>query len=93
MFRRDTKDKNDHATGSLIGRTRKRRSGHAVFVSFNIPKVPSKPREKAIKFLEVKFLNGQQLELIKKVSTKTSKNNIIRLFILEHHSSFFFLFT
>ncbi|CAH1391876.1 unnamed protein product [Nezara viridula] len=66
MFRRDTKDKNDQATGSLIGRTRKRRSGHAVFVSFNIPKVPTKPREKAIKFLEVKFLNGQQLEIIKK---------------------------
>lgn len=66
MFRRDAKEGSDNAPGSLIGRTRKRRSGHAIFVSFNIPKIPTKPREKAIKFLEVKFLSGQPLEKVKK---------------------------
>lgn len=67
MFRRDTKASKDEAPGPLIGRTRKRRSGHAIFVSFSIPKIPSKPRDKAIKFLEVKFLSGEPLEKITKV--------------------------
>ncbi|XP_014253309.1 general transcription factor 3C polypeptide 5 [Cimex lectularius] len=65
MYRKDTKD-GDSNVAPLIGRTRKRRSGHAIFVSFNIGTIPIKPREKALKFLEVKFLNGPQLEKIKK---------------------------
>lgn len=68
MYRRDKHDKDEPDPDPLIGRTRKRRSGHAIFVSFNIPAIPSKPRDIALKYLEVKFLNGEQLEKIKEVN-------------------------
>lgn len=67
MYRKDNKDTHDDSEESLIGRTRKRRSGHAIFISFDVGLIPSKPREKAIKFLKVKFLSGEQYETIKKV--------------------------
>ncbi|KAF6211179.1 hypothetical protein GE061_014294 [Apolygus lucorum] len=66
MYRKDAKDSVGSNEGPLIGRTRKRRSGHAIFVSFDIGHIPVKPREKALKFLEVKFLSGIQYEKIKK---------------------------
>ncbi|BES89302.1 RNA polymerase III transcription factor (TF)IIIC subunit [Nesidiocoris tenuis] len=66
MYRKDNKDTHDDSEESLIGRTRKRRSGHAIFISFDVGLIPSKPREKAIKFLKVKFLSGEQYETIKK---------------------------
>ncbi|KAL1124661.1 hypothetical protein AAG570_001285 [Ranatra chinensis] len=64
-YRREAKSEHD-TSGALIGRTRKRRSGHAIFVSFNVPNVPVKPREKALKFLELKMLSGHQLETVQK---------------------------
>lgn len=67
MYRRDKQDKDEPDPDPLIGRTRKRRSGHAIFVSFNIPAIPSKPRDIALKYLQVKFLNGDQLEKIKEL--------------------------
>ncbi|KAK9510096.1 hypothetical protein O3M35_004952 [Rhynocoris fuscipes] len=65
MYRKDKKDLDDPDPEPLIGRTRKRRSGHAIFVSYNIPAIPAKPREIALKYLQVKFLNGEHYEKIK----------------------------
>jgi hypothetical protein len=52
---------------NIIGRTRRRRSGHAVFVTFDIPDTPKKPRAIAMKLLRLKFLDGVHLETVKKV--------------------------
>lgn len=52
---------------NIIGRTRRRRSGHAVFVTFDIQNVPTKPRNIAVKLLRLKFLDGVHLETVKKV--------------------------
>ncbi|XP_026466551.1 general transcription factor 3C polypeptide 5 isoform X2 [Ctenocephalides felis] len=63
-----TKDSAD-ATHNVIGRTRRRRSGYAIFLSFkNAPEVaPKAPNRKCLNLLQVKFLDGTQLNTLKKL--------------------------
>ncbi|XP_033606332.1 general transcription factor 3C polypeptide 5 isoform X1 [Cryptotermes secundus] len=51
---------------NIIGRTRRRRSGHAIFVTFDIAEIPKKPRTIAMKLLRLKFLDGIHLETVRK---------------------------
>ncbi|XP_022191449.2 general transcription factor 3C polypeptide 5 [Nilaparvata lugens] len=53
------------AQANIIGRTRRRRSGFAIFVTFDVPSVPCKPRPSSLKLLEVKFLAKDHYEIIK----------------------------
>lgn len=53
------------AQRNIIGRTRRRRSGYAIFVTFDVPSVPCKPRPSALKYLELKFLAMDHYEKIK----------------------------
>ncbi len=41
---------------NVIGRTRQRRSHHAIFVTFDVDKVPDRPRDIAVSQLKVKFI-------------------------------------
>lgn len=52
---------------NIIGRTRRRRSIHAIFINFDVPDVPKKPREMALKLLRVKFLEEQHLATVRKL--------------------------
>lgn len=52
---------------NIIGRTRRRRSIHAIFVNFDVPEVPKRAREMALKLLQVKFLEEQHLASVRKV--------------------------
>lgn len=52
---------------NIIGRTRRRRSIHAVFVNFDVPEIPNQPREMALKLLQVKFLEDLHLNVVKKL--------------------------
>ncbi|XP_034231129.1 general transcription factor 3C polypeptide 5 [Thrips palmi] len=52
---------------NIIGRTRRRRSIHAIFVNFDVPEVPKKPRDMALKLLRVKFLEEQHLASVRKL--------------------------
>uniref|UniRef100_A0A1B6DG43 General transcription factor 3C polypeptide 5 n=2 Tax=Clastoptera arizonana TaxID=38151 RepID=A0A1B6DG43_9HEMI len=67
QYRSENTDSKDPATPYIIGRTRRRRSGHAMFVSFNVDSVPSKPREIVLKFLDIKFLSGGPLQKIREL--------------------------
>ncbi len=68
-YRRDASSAGDKAAGSssgttdeaaahfdIIGRTRQRRSHHAVFVTFDVSRVPSAPRDIAVSQIKVKFI-------------------------------------
>lgn len=52
---------------NIIGRTRRRRSIHAIFVNFDVPEIPRKPRDMALKLLQVKFLEEQHLSVVRKL--------------------------
>lgn len=56
----------DEKECKVIGRTRKRRSGHALFVSIDVKAVPTKAKEKTLKFLQIKMLD-KQFELVLQV--------------------------
>jgi general transcription factor 3C polypeptide 5 (transcription factor C subunit 1) len=45
-----------NAPYNIIGRTRQRRSHHAVFVTYDVEKVPDRPRDVAVNQLKVKFI-------------------------------------
>ena len=45
-----------HRHHDIIGRTRQRRSHHAVFVTFDVDRTPDRPREIAVSQLKVKFI-------------------------------------
>ncbi|XP_069699295.1 general transcription factor 3C polypeptide 5 isoform X2 [Periplaneta americana] len=80
LYRKETGDSN--TPPHIIGRTRRRRSGHAIFVTFDIPDVPKKARSIALKLLRLKFLNGIHLEVVRKIFEDRpvwSKNALIYL--------------
>jgi len=55
------------ATGTplnIIGRTRQRRTLHAVFVNYDIDKVPEKPSEVAVNQLKVKFIESDEKQRV-----------------------------
>ncbi|XP_067002330.2 general transcription factor 3C polypeptide 5 [Anabrus simplex] len=67
LYRKEANEDNPNIPPNIIGRTRRRRSGHAVFVTFDISKIPDKPRDVAIKFLHLKFLGELHLKKISKL--------------------------
>nr|CAD7464294.1 unnamed protein product [Timema tahoe] len=67
LYRKEASDEYDTAPHNIIGRTRRRRSGHAVFVSFEVPDTPRAPREIALQLLSLKFLSEKHLEKIHKL--------------------------
>ncbi|KAK3921071.1 General transcription factor 3C polypeptide 5 [Frankliniella fusca] len=66
MYRKDAPSEAT-VPDNIIGRTRTRRSIHAVFVTFEVPEVPTKPRDLALKLLQVKFLEEQHLNVLRKL--------------------------
>lgn len=76
LYRKEPTDQTKTTPANIIGRTRRRRSGHAIFVTYDIPKTPAKPREIALRFLRLKFLSDAHLKKIQKVFI-----NVHRIFI------------
>lgn len=68
MYRKDAPAE-DTIPHNIIGRTRRQRSNHAIFVTFDDTDVPKRPREMALKLLQVKFLEEQHLASVRKVNT------------------------
>jgi len=50
---------------NIIGRTRHRRSHHAIFVTYDVAKVPTKPREVALNQIKLKFIDSERLGLVR----------------------------
>uniref|UniRef100_A0A1B6FP34 General transcription factor 3C polypeptide 5 n=1 Tax=Cuerna arida TaxID=1464854 RepID=A0A1B6FP34_9HEMI len=65
QYRQETVHNDTTVQPYHIGRTRRRRSGHAIFVTFSTATIPLKPRPSALKFLDIKFLGGTHLQVMK----------------------------
>ena len=63
QFRRETAG--PATPSNIIGRTRQRRSHHAIFVTFHIEKVPDKPRDVALNQIKLKFIDQERLGQVK----------------------------
>ena len=50
---------------NIIGRTRLRRSHHAIFVTHDVAKVPDKPRDVALNQIKLKFIDRERLEVVR----------------------------
>ena len=50
---------------NIIGRTRLRRSHHAIFVTYDVETVPEKPRDVALKQIKLKFIDRERLEQVR----------------------------
>ena len=51
----------------MIGRLRKRRTLQGIFLNFEAPTIPEKPREVAVRNLAVRFIKKDDVDLIRKV--------------------------
>lgn len=67
LYRKEAADQAKSIPANVIGRTRRRRSGHAIFVTYDIPKIPEKARDVALRFLRLKFLSDTHLKKIQKL--------------------------
>ncbi|XP_049963038.1 general transcription factor 3C polypeptide 5 [Schistocerca serialis cubense] len=79
LYRKETSD-DANVPHNIIGRTRRRRSGHAIFVTYDITKVPKRPREIAVKCLQLKFLTGEHYRKMQELFNERpvwSKNALI----------------
>jgi len=54
---------------NIIGRTRQRRSHHAIFVTYDVDKVPDGPRDIAINHMKIKFIDKQRFSMVEKMFT------------------------
>ena len=63
QFRRETAGPATPA--NIIGRTRQRRSHHAIFVTYHVEKVPDKPRDVALNQIKLKFIDQERLATVK----------------------------
>lgn len=61
-----TKVNGENST-NLIGRTRDRRSNYVKFVSHEMKDVPNTPHEHTIRYIRLKFVSDEQIQLIKEV--------------------------
>ena len=52
---------------NIIGRTRQRRSHHAIFVTFDVDKVPDGPRDIALSHMKIKFIDKERYLLVEKM--------------------------
>ena len=50
---------------NIIGRTRHRRSHHAIFVTYDVEIVPDKPRDVALNQIKLKFIDQERLGLVR----------------------------
>ena len=57
QYRRDAASDKSNSPYNIIGRTRQRRSHHAIFVTYDVDKVPDQPRDVALHQLKVKFIS------------------------------------
>lgn len=67
---------------NIIGRTRHRRSHHAIFVTYDVEKVPEKPRDVALNQIKLKFIDQERLLSVKEkfeVRPVWSKNALTSL--------------
>jgi len=66
QYRRETStDKS--ATGTphnIIGRTRQRRSHHAIFVTYDVDKIPDSPRDIALSQMKIKFIDKERFATV-----------------------------
>ncbi|XP_063241517.1 general transcription factor 3C polypeptide 5 isoform X2 [Bacillus rossius redtenbacheri] len=82
LYRKEAADDFDTTPQNIIGCTRRKRSGHAMFVTFDVDEVPSGPREIALQLLSLKFLNEKFLDKIKEIFDQRpvwSKNALMHL--------------
>lgn len=66
-YRQESADTDASVAPYIIGRTRRRRSIYATFVAFSAPSVPSKPRDLALKYLQIKFLTESHVQRIRQL--------------------------
>ena len=64
-LRRETTAPTLSTPDNIIGRTRLRRSHHAIFVTYDVDKVPDKPRDVALKQIKLKFIDRERLEQVR----------------------------
>lgn len=79
LYRKEPSD-DANVPHNIIGRTRRRRSGHAIFVTYDINKVPKRPREVAMKCLQLKFLTGEHYKKVQELFNERpvwSKNALL----------------
>jgi len=50
---------------NIIGRTRQRRSHHAIFVTYQVDRVPDRPRDVALNQIKLKFIDQERLVLVR----------------------------
>jgi len=55
------------SNANVIGRLRKRRTLQGIFLNFDAPAIPEKPREVAVRNLAVRFIKQDDVDLIKKL--------------------------
>lgn len=86
QYRRETtSDKNIGTPHNIIGRTRQRRSHHAIFVTYDVDKVPDSPREVALKQMKIKFIDKERFATVEKmfdqrpVWSKNALNAVTRI--------------
>jgi len=67
QFRRETaaSSAGPDTPHNIIGRTRQRRSHHAIFVTYDVEKVPDKPREVALNQIKLKFIDQERLASVR----------------------------
>jgi len=67
QFRRETaaSSSGPETPHNIIGRTRQRRSHHAIFVTYDVEKIPDKPREVALNQIKLKFIDQERLNLVR----------------------------
>ena len=59
QYRRDAASDKSNSPYNIIGRTRQRRSHHAIFVTYDVDKVPDQPRDVALHQMKVKFISEE----------------------------------
>jgi len=68
QYRRETtaaSEKSVATPHNIIGRTRQRRSHHAIFVTYDVDQIPTKPRDVALNQLKLKFIDQERFQLVK----------------------------
>jgi len=65
QYRRETTAPTLATPHNIIGRTRLRRSHHAIFVTYDVEKVPEKPRDVALNQIKLKFIDRERLEQVR----------------------------
>ncbi|XP_023324634.1 general transcription factor 3C polypeptide 5 [Eurytemora carolleeae] len=67
QFRREASaEKSSGTPHNIIGRTRQRRSHHAIFVTYDVEKVPENPRDIAISQMKIKFIDKERFDIVEK---------------------------